>query len=578
MRLIGALAVATASVVATPVATHASNSTGEVFMDCTRDGDEYVFLNPALGSGVTAWVTDDADVRVAEADVSYFLGYWLVTVPAGTDYATVWISDGTDTDSMTANSPDCTPNPVSVSTPNYGAGLTPISPQRLYDSRRSGYRLAAGASISVQASSRAGIPAGAQAIMVNLTAVAPSGPGHLTAYPCGSARPTASVLNYDAGETRAGASLVKLDSGGRVCVYSHAASDVIVDVQGYVGGAENPVAITPTRVLDTRIPDEPIDGTRRVDLQLDKIPFPFDEGPNAQEIHGVFLNVTAVLPVAPGHLTVYPGTGDGDGSTSRVNFVPGRAQANLVFTTIQDGKVDIVTSTATQVLVDVVAVTRHPDQIVPIRDFRLLETRTGPTNRTTDGRMQATGRLSPGVPIEVPVTGRVGSITPTAVLLNVTGINPSSTTHVTVFPCGGPVPNASNVNIPTGKVIPNSVLVPIGSGGRICAVSPISTDLVIDLVGAMTVKPVGVYNTTCLTSSPTVFDTIVGGTPPYTVTSQLPPDWEIVANAGTFYVATPPEPPAAWSGYLTVKDSAGKTVRMGAGVNPFLAIPPRPPC
>jgi hypothetical protein len=41
----------------------------------------------------------------------------------------------------------------------------------------------------------------------------------------------------------------------------------------------------------------------------------------------VSLNLTAVTPAAPGHVTVYPGNGL-PGTTSAINFIPGKTVAN----------------------------------------------------------------------------------------------------------------------------------------------------------------------------------------------------------------------------------------------------------
>jgi hypothetical protein len=49
-----------------------------------------------------------------------------------------------------------------------------------------------------------GVPVGAKAVTVNVTAVVPSGPGFLTLYPSGIATPVVSSLNFAAGELALG--------------------------------------------------------------------------------------------------------------------------------------------------------------------------------------------------------------------------------------------------------------------------------------------------------------------------------------------------------------------------------------
>jgi hypothetical protein len=46
-----------------------------------------------------------------------------------------------------------------------------------------------------------GVPVGAKAVSVNLTAVAPTATGFMTLYPAGITRPVVSTLNYSAGES-----------------------------------------------------------------------------------------------------------------------------------------------------------------------------------------------------------------------------------------------------------------------------------------------------------------------------------------------------------------------------------------
>lgn len=579
-RWCGAVGMAVAAMVTVPSSASAATTDGEVLMDCTRSGDEYLFSFPAAVQDVESWVTNAAGDEVATTAVTSWFGFWRVDVPALIAYTKVWITDGTTTWSMDRDSPDCSGTAANQSTPNYGAGLRPITPRRVHDTRVSDDRLDAGGTLTVQVAGRGGVAANATAAMVNVAAIAPTAAGHLTAYPCGATRPTAAVLNHVADETRAGASLIELDGAGRLCIYSHAAADVTVDVQGFVAGSANPAAISPTRVLDTRTAGGKIDGEREVDLgALSQLNLPFDPGSDGSEIAGLFLNVASTNAAASGHLTIYSAGARGNGSTARLNYEPGRAQGNLVFTPIDNGRIEIETSSATDVIIDVVAVTRHPDAWVPVSDFRLLDSRTGLTNLTTDGRLQGTGRLQPGVPLTIPVGGRLNGLTPTAVLVNITGIAPSNATHVTAYPCGTTPPTVSSANIATGKVVPNAVLVPIGSSNSICVVSPVETDLVIDLMATMTTRPVGLYRATCVTSAPYTYETIAGGTPPYVLTGDLPAGYRTGYTGGSFTFDAPDEVQTVLYQEMLVTDSSGQQLNALLNINTFgLGTPPRLPC
>jgi alpha-tubulin suppressor-like RCC1 family protein len=71
------------------------------------------------------------------------------------------------------------------------------------------------------------------AVALNVTVTGPTGPGFVTVWPCGQARPLASNLNFTAGQTVPNAVLVKLGAGGAVCLYNSATTHLVVDVGGW---------------------------------------------------------------------------------------------------------------------------------------------------------------------------------------------------------------------------------------------------------------------------------------------------------------------------------------------------------
>jgi hypothetical protein len=97
-------------------------------------------------------------------------------------------------------------------------------------------RRAAGSTTTFTVSTRGAVPINAAAVNLNVTAVAPSGPGYLTVYPCGTARPAASSINYSVDQTVSNMVLTKIGTNGTVCVYTSASTHVVVDVSGaYIG-------------------------------------------------------------------------------------------------------------------------------------------------------------------------------------------------------------------------------------------------------------------------------------------------------------------------------------------------------
>jgi hypothetical protein len=125
--------------------------------------------------------------------------------------------------------------------------LVPLgAPGRLLDTRPggttidgafsgTGLRPATG-TVQLNVAGRAGIPANASAVVLNVTVDQAQAEGFITVYPAGVGRPIASNLNYLAGQTVPNAVIARLGSGGTLCIYDLAATHLIVDVAGYLTG------------------------------------------------------------------------------------------------------------------------------------------------------------------------------------------------------------------------------------------------------------------------------------------------------------------------------------------------------
>ena len=53
-------------------------------------------------------------------------------------------------------------------------------------------------------------------------------------FPCGESRPLASNVNYAPGDVVPNAVLAKVGAGGKVCIFTLAETDIVVDVNGSV--------------------------------------------------------------------------------------------------------------------------------------------------------------------------------------------------------------------------------------------------------------------------------------------------------------------------------------------------------
>ena len=111
---------------------------------------------------------------------------------------------------------------------------------------------------------------------------------------------------------------------------------------------------------------------------------------------------------------------------------------------------------------------------------------------TRKGLGAARRRITPATPLEVPVRGRTLALdgstvqvpaSATAAIVNVIAVDTTARGYVTVWPCDGDVPLASNINFRANQRIANGVIAPIGTGGSICIHALVPTDIVVDIGG-----------------------------------------------------------------------------------------------
>ncbi|WP_327132398.1 hypothetical protein OG311_16345 [Streptomyces sp. NBC_01343] len=288
---------------------------------------------------------------------------------------------------------------------------------------------------------------------------------------------------------------VRLDTNGlEPGVY-----DVVLDGVGYSGGVPSHgylpkaytvtaassagkgrfVPITPSRFLDTR------DGTGAtkarvgpggvVTLQVAGV-----KGIPASGVTAVVMNVTAVYPTEAGHVMVYP-NGQPKPAVSNINFSAGQIVPNLVTVPVVNGKVDLRNNAGSvDLIADVTGYYTDSGQgsaLTPITPSRFLDTR--------DGTGATKARVGPGGVVTLQVAGVKGvpASGVTAIVMNVTAVNPTEAGHVTVYPNGQPVPQVSNLNFTAGQIVPNLVTVPVVNGKVDLRNNSGSVDLIADVTG-----------------------------------------------------------------------------------------------
>ncbi|MDP9168919.1 MAG: hypothetical protein M3O32_23140, partial [Actinomycetota bacterium] len=219
-----------------------------------------------------------------------------------------------------------------------------ITPLRVLDTRNGtgAPRAIVGPMSSVAFSVLAGgVPAGASAVVMNVTVNQPTAAGYVTAYADGASRPTVSNLNYLPGQTVPNLVVAKVGSDGRVVLFngSHGSTHLIADVAGYFLPGD-PISlgtfgtVPPLRMLDTRSgiggSATPLGPHETRTFQISGVlGSPGLGGIPISNVAGVVMNVTALSPTANGFLTVYgpnplPGV-------SNLNYNAGINVPNLVF-------------------------------------------------------------------------------------------------------------------------------------------------------------------------------------------------------------------------------------------------------
>jgi hypothetical protein len=68
---------------------------------------------------------------------------------------------------------------------------------------------------------------------LNVTATDAQAPGFITVFPCGAPRPNASSLNFTAGQTVPNAVITQLGTNGKICLFTLATTDLLVDINGW---------------------------------------------------------------------------------------------------------------------------------------------------------------------------------------------------------------------------------------------------------------------------------------------------------------------------------------------------------
>lgn len=411
---------------------------------------------------------------------------WLL---ARTTIGATLVSTGLAIALPTASSAPLTPAAV----PQGASIFTAIAPSRLVDTRVPVGAAPAGTpgdngTITVQIVNRAGIPANATAVVLNVTATNTTGAGFVTAYPAGQSLPLASNLNPErANQNIPNLVTVPIGAAGQVAIFTLTQADLVVDAFGYYTPAEMAqagryVPAGPARAYDSREVGAPLPRDGTVHVPLDRF--------IASDATAVVLNVTATEAADDGYYTVFA-TGAPRPATSNLNVVKGGTVPNQVIVPVSKAGIDVYSFAGGHVIVDVFgyftgnSAERSSDGLyVPVAPTRFLDTRT---DANPLGPKQ---RLYAGWTVEMGVIGRSNiPYSVGALVANTTVVNTRAAGFTTVYPAGTSRPNTSSLNATTSaQLIANHTIVPVGVRG-VAFYSQTGSHVVVDVTGWYTGIP-----------------------------------------------------------------------------------------
>jgi hypothetical protein len=195
--------------------------------------------------------------------------------------------------------------------------------------------------------------AGTTTATLNVAVDDPQRAGFLTVYPCGTDRPLASNLNFVRGQTVSNEVMVQPGTDGMVCVYTTAATHLVVDLDATyeTSGVAHFTALMPGRLADTRLTTKVLAG-EHVEWTV------VGDGGAPAGTNAVSVNIAVSEPEGAGFLPVYPCKADMP-LASNLNFADGQTISNHVTATIgANGKICVFTSRATNIVIDIEGIYR----------------------------------------------------------------------------------------------------------------------------------------------------------------------------------------------------------------------------
>ncbi len=356
-----------------------------------------------------------------------------------------------------------------------GARYTPMAPVRLVDTRdgtgTTVGTLGGGCTMVVDP----GLAPSVTAVAINLTSVRSATNGFIVAYPCGVERPLASAVQAVAGRVVAGMTIVPLGADGTFCVYSHATTDLVVDLFGTyaVGIGDRYEPMDPTRLYDSRSVTAPLPAGTIVHVKVVAV------GKAPAGATAAALTIHSTNATANGFATVYPCSASVP-LVASINATKGTGVTNHVESMLSaSGEVCVYINVPMHIVVDLSgwfgpAATTDYYAITPVR---AVDTRYG---------TGLSGAFTPNANRAVTLAGTNGlpaASTLRAVMAEVIGVGATSAGYLVVHPCMATVPPLSMVRYVTGVNAATAVAGPDDAAGRWCISASTTVHVVVDISG-----------------------------------------------------------------------------------------------
>jgi adhesin/invasin len=455
--------------------------------------------------------------------------------------------------------------PRAITTTNLGY-TSLAAPVRIADTRTgatdpatyAGKTLAPGASLTIDLPS-ADVPAGAGAVVAQLTAITPTLGGYLAAYPAGGSTPTTASVNFVAGQivgnmVTVGIGTDSSNGDPAVSIYNGPSgnTDFTLDLYGYYAAQTSTsgaayVPMTPTRIVDTRA-GSGYAGAGQTLGAGDTLQIPVT-GLNGVPANAtaVAVNIAVVNTTAPSYIQSYP-TGSPPSSTTptvNMNWLAGEVLSTKAIVGIgTGGDIDVYNAEgSTDVVIDLDGYFTAAGGTGSLFNalaspVRLADTR--PTAVAASGNLPVTVAGANGIPS-----------TATAGVLNITDLA-NGPNYLTAYPAGQSVPTAADVNYTSGdtsNIVGNASYATTGTGGVVDIFnSTSSANIVVDAFGyfappvtsgvTVTASPATLNangtSTSAITVTVTHAGSAVSGDPVSLSTSA-----SVAGSCGTFTTANP---------------------------------------